>query len=535
MSQAPTITPAARQAPDRAAGTHTGNATPAKPRLTGHDLRIILGLKLKTLRHHRGLTLQQLADRSGLSVSYLSEIEKGKKYPKAEKLIDVARALEAPFEDLVSPQVDEDLVPVKTVFSSSFLQGFPFELFGVDPEDLFAVANERPEKVAALIRALLDVGRTFDVQVEQFLLAALRSYQQLNHNHFPELEEAAARCRAEHGWTAGAPLGPGPIAAVLAERHGYRIDFARLAVHPELRGFRSVYLEGRPPRLLVNGNLMPSQRAFVLGRELGYRVLGLTGDRAVTSSWIKVESFEQVLNNFYASYFAGALLIERERLVADISGFFQRPRWDGEALVALIGRYDATPEMFFHRLTELLPRLLGLEELFFLRFAHDSGSDRYRLTKFLNSSHVPVPHAIGLDEAYCRRWPALRLMRQLDARPRGAAAGPVATIQRSTFLDAGAEFLVITLARPLALASDATSSVSIGLVLDDACKRTVRFWDDPVIPRELVNLTCERCPLAPADCRERAAPPAVWQRAAAQARQEQALAGLAEKAEVGEP
>lgn len=498
-------------------------------RVTGEDLRFILGLKLKSLRQERGLTLQQLAARCGLSVSYLSEIEKGKKYPKAEKLIEIAGALDAPFEELVSPQVDRDLAPVKTVFSSNFLQGFPFELFGVDPEDLFGIATESPERAAALIRALLEVGRTYDVQVEQFLLAALRSYQQLNHNHFPELEAEAARCRAEHGWPVGEPLTPEAIAAVLEKEHGYRLDFDSLQRHPELGGLRSVYL-GRPspgaPRLLVNGNLMPSQRAFVLGRELGYRYLGLTGGRAMTSSWIKVESFDQVLNNFYASYFAGALLIERDRLLADMVDFFRRERWDGDALVACIGRYAATPEMFFHRLTELLPRLLGLEELFFLRFAHDAGSDSYRMTKFLNSSHVAVPYSIGLDETYCRRWPALRLMRQLDEHRRSLQAGPVVTAQRSRFIDDGAEFLVLTMARPLALATDATSSVSIGFLLDDRCKGTVRFWDDPAIPRVDVNLTCERCPLSLAECHERAAPPTVWRRAAAQAAKERALADL---------
>jgi transcriptional regulator with XRE-family HTH domain len=542
-------------------------------RVTGEDLRFILGLKMKSLRQERGSTLQQLAARCGLSVSYLSEIEKGKKYPKADKLIAIAQALGAPFEELVSPQVTEELAPVKAVFSTEFLRGFPLELFGVDPEDLFGIATESPERAAALIRALLDVGRTYDVEVEQFLLAALRSYQQLNHNHFPQIEEAAARCRAEHAWPAGENLAPESIAAALVLEHGYQLDYATLPAHPELRGFRSVYLgrqgaggaaqagaaggathPGAPsaaagpavggtvahpppaaagprdargaPRLLVNGNLLPSQQAFVLARELGYRYLGLTGARAMTSSWIKVESFEQVLNNFYASYFAGALLIERDRLVADLGAFFARPRWDGTELMSCIARYEATPEMFFHRLTELLPRLLGLEELFFLRFAHDAGTDRYRLTKFLNSSRVAVPRAVGLDETYCRRWPALRLMRQLDERPQRPLGGPLATAQRSAFIDAGAEFIVMTVARPLALASDSTSSVSLGLLLDDACKRVVRFWDDPAIPRVEVNLTCERCSLAPAECAERGAPPTVWRRQATQEHQERALAAL---------
>jgi XRE family transcriptional regulator, fatty acid utilization regulator len=516
----------------RAGEASAGGQGPGRAahRVTAEDLRFILGLKMKSLRQERALTLQELAARCGLSVSYLSEIEKGKKYPKADKLIAIAQALGAPFEELVSPQVTAALAPVKAVFSTEFLQGFPLELFGVDPEDLFGIATESPERAAALIRALLDVGRTYDVEVEQFLLAALRSYQQLNHNHFPDLEAAAARCRAEHGWPAGENVGADAVAAALAAEHGYQLDFGTLPAHPELRGFRSVYLGGDAPRLLVNGNLLPSQQAFVLARELGYRYLGLSGARAMTSSWVKVESFEQVLNNFYASYFAGALLIEQDRLIADLTAFFARRRWDGAALTACIARYEATPELFFHRLTELLPRRLGLEELYFLRFAHDAGSDRYRLTKFLNSSHVPAPRAVVLDETYCRRWPALRLMRQLDERPRlapeGPAGAPLVTVQRSHFLAAGAEFIVMTAARPLALASDSTSSVSLGLLLDDACKRTVRFWNDPAIARVAVNLTCERCPLSAADCQERAAPPTVWRRLAAQERQEQALAAL---------
>jgi XRE family transcriptional regulator, fatty acid utilization regulator len=506
-------------------------------RVTGEDLRFILGLKMKSLRQERGLTLQEMAGRCGLSISYLSEIEKGKKYPKADKLIVIAQALGAPFEELVSPQVARELAPVKAVFSSAFLQGFPLELFGIDPEDLFGIATGSPERAAALIRALLDVGRTYDMEVEQFLLAALRSYQQLNHNHFPALEEAAARCRAEHGWAPGENLAPAALASALTAEHGYEIDFRTLPSHPDLRGFRSVYL-GRPPapagnpaargapRLLVNGNLLPSQQAFVLARELGYRYLALTGARAMTSSWIKVESFEQVLNNFSASYFAGALLIERDRLVADLRSLFARPRWDGQALAGCMARYDATPEMFFHRLTELLPRLFDLPELFFLRFAHDAGSDRYRLTKFLNNSHVPVPRALSFEETYCRRWPALRLMRQFDERREKGPAGPLVTVQRSRFLDADAEFIVMTAARPLALASDSTSSVSIGILLDPACKRAVRFWDDPAIPRVTVNLTCERCRLTPEECADRAAPPTIWRRQEAQERQEKALAVL---------
>src|SRR5260370_1557384 len=92
--------------------------------LSGEHLRFVLGLKLKSLRQEQGAPLKLVAARSGLSISYLSEIEKGKKYPTLEKLIRLARALDVSFHPLVSPQAPEDPDPVHAVFAS----GFPPEL-----------------------------------------------------------------------------------------------------------------------------------------------------------------------------------------------------------------------------------------------------------------------------------------------------------------------------------------------------------------------------------------------------------------------
>ena len=56
-------------------------------------LKFLLGLKLRKLRFEKGLSLQALSQLSGLSSSYLNEIEKGKKYPKVDKLILLAKSL----------------------------------------------------------------------------------------------------------------------------------------------------------------------------------------------------------------------------------------------------------------------------------------------------------------------------------------------------------------------------------------------------------------------------------------------------------
>lgn len=495
--------------------------------VNSEDLRFILGLKLKGLRQERGYSLTEAADRAGLSVSYLSEIEKGRKYPKPDKLIKLAGALDVPYDELVSLQVGDELETVKSVFSSTFVHEFPFELFGVKPEDVFGVIAEQPGKAAALIRTVLEIGQMYDVQVEHFLFAALRSYQQMHRNYFEDLETAAAEYRAEAGWPAGEPPGEARMRTAL-EAYGYEIDEETLPEHPNLRGFRSVLLEGDPPKLLVNGRLMPSQRAFIYGREIGYLHLGLE-ERALTGSWLEIDSFDQVLNNFKASYFAGALMIDREALVADLKTFFGRPAWSDEAFLGLMKRYEATPEMFFYRLSQLASKFFGLDEVYFMRFHNRAGSDAFRLTKVLNMSRVPVPHGIGLSEHYCRRWPAMKLLRELASQQRsGGVEDPLVRAQRSRFIDEDAEFFVVSMSRPLSLTEGTNSCVSLGFLMNDAFRKRVRFWDDPGIARVDVNLTCERCPLSAEACHDRVAPPTIYERDRRRDRQDRALAELME-------
>lgn len=505
--------------------------TPSLPlpmSVSTENLRFILGLKLRTLRQERGESLREISEQSGLSISYLSEIEKGKKYPKPDKLIDLAGALDVSYDDLVSLNVTDELDPIKEVFSSTFIQEFPFEVFGLEPQDVFALVSDRPSRAGALIRTFLEIGRTYDMQVEHFLFAALRSYQQLHGNYFEDIEERAAAYRSECGWTSGEAPSDRALRRILEEEHGYRIDLSTLEDHPELSDFRSVFVDGDPPTLLVNAELMSTQRAFVFAREIGYREMDVD-ERARTSSWLKVESYEQVLNNFRASYFAGAVLIDRDGLLDDLREVFKQPKWDDAMLRTRIARYNATPEMFYYRLTELIPHFFGLDEIFFMRFHNTAGSPDFHLTKLLNMSQVPVPHGIGLREHYCQRWPALRLLKRLAGEQRRGEADkapeqtPRIRAQRSYYLDDDAEFFVLSTARPLALQPNTNSCVSLGFLMNDTFKENVRFWNDPSIPRSDVNLTCERCPLTAEQCTDRVAPPSIYESEREQARKEDAL------------
>ena len=491
-------------------------------------LRLILGVKLRALRHERGLGLKELAGRAGLSVSYLSEIEKGKKYPKPDKLVDLAHALGVAYDDLVSLRVGEGLGAVKSAIESPLLRSFPFALFGVDPEALVALLAGADDKADALVRAVTDVTRAYDARVEHFLLAALRAYQQIHGNAFPELEAVADRVRAGlDGTDAGA------LRAAL-EGRGVRVDTDRLAADPVLETFRQALGaddDGRPV-VYVNGALHPAQLAFLYARELAFLALDAQ-HRPRASPWVRVERFEEVLDNFQASYVAGAVLLPAAEVDAAVEALADAPAWDPAAFEALLARFGSTPEMLFHRLTQRVPGALGLDEVYLLRFHHHVAAGRVGLTKAFNLSQVPVPHGVEADEHYCRRWPSLQALAELDRRQARAAGrgetddGPVVIAQRQRFLSdeaEGAEFFAVAIARPLALRPGVNSAVSLGLLLTGDTPRQVRFWDDPALERVDVGLTCERCPIA--DCRVRAAPPAVLRAREARDERQAALDAL---------
>jgi transcriptional regulator with XRE-family HTH domain len=71
------------------------------------DLQETIGTVIRRERRALGLTLKELAERAAVSVVYLGEIERGKKYPSALVLERVASALELTVPDLLEGVADE--------------------------------------------------------------------------------------------------------------------------------------------------------------------------------------------------------------------------------------------------------------------------------------------------------------------------------------------------------------------------------------------------------------------------------------------
>jgi DNA-binding XRE family transcriptional regulator len=73
----------------------------AKPqRDPRRDVLRKLGEKVRSLRHERGLTQEALADALGLSVAYVSLIERGGRNPPYTTVVAIARALGASPRDI---------------------------------------------------------------------------------------------------------------------------------------------------------------------------------------------------------------------------------------------------------------------------------------------------------------------------------------------------------------------------------------------------------------------------------------------------
>ncbi len=89
-------------------------------------------------------------------------------------------------------------------------------------------------------------------------------------------------------------------------------------------------------------------------------------------------SFEIMLNNFKASYFAVALLMPEEHFIDDVKRMISQAKWNTKSWLDLLNSYDVTPEMMMQRLTNILPRHFSIGNLFLpaLEWQHGFGSFR---------------------------------------------------------------------------------------------------------------------------------------------------------------
>ena len=474
------------------------------------NIKLIFGLKLRQLRFDKGLSLNELSQKSGLSISYINEIEKGKKYPKSDKIMALASAIGEEYDSLVSLKLSKRLEPISELLSSKVLTELPLELFGIDPANLLEILAEAPAKISAFVGTLIEIARNYNMSIEKFYFSALRTYQEMHDNYFEDIEQEAEKFLEEHAVLPNQLLDEFYLAKVLETQYNYKIEPINDKANPAFASVRSLTITNPlGNRLLVNSQLSSVQRAFIYGRELGYLYLNLK-NRLHTTALVEAESFEQLLNNFKASYFGSAIIIKRSLLVPAMADFFAQKKWQPEKLIAMVHEFNTTPESFCYRLSNVMPKFFGINQIFFSRFNNFVGQNLFDMTKEMHISRKHYPHTVR-DEHYCRRWVALTILNDLgEITSKKEPARILCKAQKSTYIDTRDEYLVVSFAQPMSPTQNLNVSVSMGIYLDDQTREKLGFLLDPDLPSREVNQTCERCSVF--DCKERIAAPIILQK-----------------------
>lgn len=461
-------------------------------------IKLIFGLKLKQIRTERNLSLFGLSKLSGLSKSYLNEIENGKKYPKPDKIAILSEKLEVPYDQMVSLKLDKNLAPIGELLQSKILKEIPLDLFGIKEGDLIDIVSNAPAKVNAFISTIIEIAKHYNFSRESFFLASVRSFQEANNNYFDDLEQQVLKFSKAYQVDLSAKLTSKDLEEILIEEYGYAINLSELDKYEALENLRSVFIPKTNTLLLASG-IDEAQRIFIYAKEIAYNFLGIE-DRLHTFPWIKFQRFDQVLNNFYASYFAGALVVPKDPLISHLESVFEKEKFDENLFFQAMNAFNASPETFYQRLTNILPKAFNIKNLFFLRITHKSGTNKFYLNKELHLSHQHSPRANETNEHYCRRWMSLKVFSEI----RETRNSHEFAVQISHYPGHNTKYLVLSSATKDPFKENQYRSISIGLLINRQLERKLNFLGDEAISRKEVGVTCERCAIA--NCEVRMAP-----------------------------
>jgi transcriptional regulator with XRE-family HTH domain len=67
------------------------------------DMRKLVGRNVRAVRQARGMTQEQLAEESGFSQQYISDLERGRRNPTVVSLYELAQALDSTPVELLMP------------------------------------------------------------------------------------------------------------------------------------------------------------------------------------------------------------------------------------------------------------------------------------------------------------------------------------------------------------------------------------------------------------------------------------------------
>lgn len=468
--------------------------------------QILRALKVSQLREQLGLSIRELGRRANISSSHLSDIEQGLRPLDNLNMIEALEdALHVEHDYISSRKLDESALMIINFINFTILNQIE-----ISPGEVIQFFKCAPGLMDAIRNALKDIAASYGLGMGAASLnrALLRSYQEARHNYFEEIEDSVAAFIEEFPvkeHQQDRQCSKSRMERVL--KYDFHIDvrYEDLSQYETLMYKRSIRLNDDPPLLIINKNLLANQQAFEIGRELGFNYLRLK-ERDIAVPEAESRSFAQLWNETQASYFSGALLINRHALTDELHALLREPKFNKHRLFQIMDSFAITPEMLLHRTTNLISHAFGLNRFHFIRFdaRKADGQWKYDLTKkYLNISSLLLFDE-SLKEHYCRRWSAIKSLRWfVDHEATLDHTGTHLHVHRSQPIvpkEPLDEHICISMARRHSLRTNVISSVTLGIQIDAQTRQTIRFLDDPDIRVERIGSTCERCLATTAQC-----------------------------------
>ncbi len=107
-----------------------------------NNIEKLIGKRIQNLRKSKGYTQLQFSEMVGISTNYLSDVERGKSFPRLDKLVTIINTLECSADDLFADVINYGY-KVKCSRLSERLEALPPE----EQEKAFAILEAFISKI----------------------------------------------------------------------------------------------------------------------------------------------------------------------------------------------------------------------------------------------------------------------------------------------------------------------------------------------------------------------------------------------------
>ena len=314
--------------------------------------KAMLGHKIRRLRREHDATQAEMAERLGISPSYLNLLENNQRQVTVDLLLKIGQAFDVDLQSFAEDDGARLVGGLREVFGDPLFEGA--DIKRQDIAELASAVPAAAEAVITLYRVYGEMREDMQLVTEKMAdgeggqapgtsgsaLEEVRDYFHAQDNYFPALEDAAVEiCRAGGLEAGGLHRG---LVDYLDRELTVRVKVMPIDVLGPIR--RRYDRHGR--RVLLSEMLSPPSRNFQLAAQIGLiKYRGLL-DRMVADAGLSGDAAARLGKIGLANYLAGAVLMPYDRFYRAATAL----RYDIEVLRR---RFESSFEQVCHRLTTL--------------------------------------------------------------------------------------------------------------------------------------------------------------------------------------